>query len=81
MHDYYDSVVYMQVAALKCKGSTGVRWHPLFVRWCLNITRTSPKAYEMMRSSGIKLPTRRTLNDYTHWITAKSGKYISKFQA
>lgn len=63
----------MQVAALKSKGRTGVRWHPLFVRWCLNLTHTSPKAYEIMRSSGVKLPMRRTLNDYTHWITAKAG--------
>ena len=26
-----------------------------------------------MRESGISLPTRRTLNDYTHWIAAKPG--------
>jgi hypothetical protein len=62
-----------QVAALKVKGPTGVRWHPLFVRWCLNLSRVSPKAYEIMRESGISLPTRRTLNDYTHWVSAKPG--------
>ena len=33
----------------------------------------SPKAYEIMRESGIQLPTRRTLNDYTHWVSAKPG--------
>ena len=33
----------------------------------------SPKGYEVLRESGLKLPTRRTLNDYTHWITAKPG--------
>ena len=33
----------------------------------------SPKAYEVMRESGISLPTRRTLNDYTHWISAEPG--------
>ena len=33
----------------------------------------SPKAYEIMRESGIQLPTRRTLNDYTYWISAKPG--------
>ena len=26
-----------------------------------------------MRESGISLPTRRTLNDYTHWMSAKAG--------
>ena len=63
----------LQVAALKAKGPTGVCWHPLFVRWCLNLSRVSPKAYEIMRESGMSLPTRRTLNDYTHWVSAKPG--------
>lgn len=26
-----------------------------------------------MRESRISLPTRRTLNDYTHWVSAKPG--------
>jgi hypothetical protein len=26
-----------------------------------------------MKESGIELPTRRTLNDYTHWLTIKPG--------
>ena len=51
------------------KGPTGVRWHLLYVRWCLNLS----KAYEIIRESGISLPTRRTLNDYTHWVSAKPG--------
>jgi hypothetical protein len=62
-----------QVAALKVKGKTAMRWHPLFIRWCLNLSRVSPKAYEVMRESGIQLPTRRTLNDYTHWVSSKPG--------
>ena len=62
-----------QVSALKVKAKTAVRWHPLFIRWCLNISRVSPKAYEILRESGLKLPTRRTLNDYTHWISTKPG--------
>ena len=64
---------HVQVAAGKVKGPTGIRWHPLFIRWCLNLSRVSPKAYEVMRESGISLPTRRTLNDYTHWVSAKPG--------
>ena len=61
------------MSALKAKSKTNVRWNPLFVRWCLNLSRISPKAYEVMRESGLKLPTRRTLNDYTHWINIKPG--------
>ena len=63
----------MQVAAGKVKGTTGIRWHPLFIRWCLNLSRISQKAYDVMRESDISLPTRRTLNDYTQWISAKPG--------
>lgn len=55
------------------KGPTGVRWHPLFIRWCLNISRVSQKAYDIMRESGIKLPSRRTLSDYTHWMSSRPG--------
>ena len=61
------------MTAGKAKRVTGVRWDPLFIRWCLNMSRVSPKAYEIMRESGISLPTRRTLNDYTHWMSAKAG--------
>ena len=55
------------------KKETGMRWHPLFIRWCLNLSHVSPKAYEVIRESEIQLPTRRTLNDYTHWVSAKPG--------
>ncbi len=50
-----------------------MRWHPLFIRWCLNLSRVSSKAYEVMKESGIRLPTRRTLNDYTHFVDVKAG--------
>ena len=58
---------------LKAKGRTGVRWHPLFIRWCLNLSHISTSAYEAMRESGIHLPTIRTLSDYTHWVACKPG--------
>ena len=59
--------------ALKSKRWTGIRWHPLSVKWCLNLSRVSPKAYEIMQDSGYQLPTRCTLNDYTYWISVKPG--------
>ena len=62
-----------QVSALSVKCKQQIRWHPLFIRWCLNISRVSPKAYDILRESGIELPTRCTLNDYTHWVSAKPG--------
>ena len=27
----------------------------------------------MLKESGIQMPTRRTLNDYTHWLSATPG--------
>lgn len=75
LHIFYSInwAIYFQVAALKAKTRTAVRWHPLFVRWCLNLSRVSPKAYEIIRESVMQLPTRRTLNDYTHWVSAEPG--------
>ena len=62
------------MAANKGKKKNGVRWHPLFIRWCLNIMLTSGKAYEIMRESRlICLPSKRTLRDYTHWHKIKPG--------
>ena len=61
------------MAASKAK-KNGVRWHPLFIRWCLNIMLTSSKTYEIIRESGfISLPSKRTLQDYTHWIKLQPG--------
>ena len=35
---------------------------------------TSSKTYEIIRESGfIRLPSQRTLCDYTHWIKLKPG--------
>ena len=38
----------------------------------------SQKTYEIMRESGISLPTRRTLNDYTHWTSTRPGFSVAK---
>ena len=51
-----------------------MRWHPVMVRWCLNLKLISSGAYHALRSSGfIQLPTERTLNDYTHYIKSRPG--------
>ena len=65
----------VQVSSMKAKSKTGRRWHPLFIRWCLNIAAlASSKAYSMMQDSGfITLPSKRTLRDYTHWFKSKPG--------
>ena len=56
------------------KDPRGMRWHPLMIRFCLYIQYQSSGAYETLRQSGIlKLPSQRTLRDYTHHIEASAG--------
>ena len=61
-----------QAAALK--NSKSMRWHPLMVKWCLYLRHLSSHAYEFVRSScGLKLPSQRTLRDYTYFYNATTG--------
>ena len=44
------------------------------IRWCLYIHYRSSGAYEALRESGVlKLPSQRTLRDYTHHTEAALG--------
>ena len=61
------------MAALKEKNKRRIRWHPMYLRWCLNLSRVSSEAYEVIKESGIHLPNRHILNDYTHWVSAQPG--------
>lgn len=55
------------------KNPKGMRWHPMMIRWCLYLRHQSSKAYDVMRDSGIALPSQRTLRDYTHCFKAATG--------
>ncbi len=44
------------------------------IRWCLYLRNRSSGAYDTLRESGcIKLPSQRTLRDYTYYVKAKVG--------
>ena len=62
-----------------------MRWHPLMIRFALNLKYLSSSAYEAVRQTGlINLPSQRTLSDYTHWTTPHSGvqlEFIEHFQS
>ncbi len=59
---------------MQCKDRRQVRWHPLIIKWCLYLRHRSSGAYETLRNSGVlKLPSQRTLRDYTHYIRARVG--------
>ena len=59
-----------QIKNARVKDSRQVRWHPLMIKWCLNMQLISGDAYHAMRTAGfITLPSDRTLRDYTNYIT------------
>ena len=63
-----------QLKAATAGDSRQVRWHPLLIKWCLNLKLLSSSTYHALRSTGfIKLPSERTLFDYTHYYTNKVG--------
>jgi hypothetical protein len=63
-----------QAQAASVTDSRQMRWHPVMVRWCLNLKLLSSGAYHALRSSGfVQLPSERTLNDYTHYIKSRPG--------
>ncbi|XP_052130987.1 uncharacterized protein LOC127751445 isoform X2 [Frankliniella occidentalis] len=79
-----------QVKASQKKNMVGMRWHPTMIRFALAIHLTSPAAYELMRDTGmLKLPSGRTLFDYSHvkpvqegidqYVLDSLGERVSKF--
>ena len=63
-----------QRKARQLSSTKQMRWHPMFIRWCLRIKLMSNRAYGAFRSSGLlKLPSERTLRDYSNWMKAKPG--------
>lgn len=63
-----------QVKALSVADSRQMRWHPMIIKWCLHLRMISSAGYRAMKSTGcIKLPSERTLRDYTHLTKAATG--------
>lgn len=61
-----------QLEAIKTKDRRQLRWHPMMVKWCLNLKLMSGRAYNALRST-LVLPSERTLRDYTHYFESKPG--------
>jgi len=54
--------------------NSGVRYHPMIIRYCLSLATKSPACYEELRQTGIlRLPSQRTLKDYKNAICPKAG--------
>jgi len=54
------------------KNKKGMRWHPLIIRFALNLRYLSSAAYKAV-GSFLALPSKRTLQDYTHIIKFQAG--------
>ena len=63
-----------QMKAAQVSRASSMKWHPMMVRWCLNLKLLSTSCYRALRTSGfMKLPSERSLRDYTHYVKARSG--------
>ena len=63
-----------QLKAAQITDSRQMRWHPMMIKWCLNLKLLSTSAYHSLRTSGFnKLPSERTLRDYTHYFKSEPG--------
>lgn len=57
-----------------CRSSTGYRFHPMIIRFCLSLASRSSSCYEELRNSGVLvLPSQRTLKDYRNFIKPQCG--------
>ena len=66
-----------QLRAANVKNARQMRWHPLIIRWCLNLKLMSSSSYHAMRTAGfIKLPSERTLRDYSNYFKGKTGYQV-----
>lgn len=61
-----------QRKAMQVNGPKGMRWHPLMIKWCVYLKSLSAAAYVTL-TDVLRLPSTRTLRDYTHWMSAEPG--------
>ena len=72
--DSFQKILWDQQKKASYSNSKAMRWHPLIIKWCLYLQHFSGSAYETLKTSGIlKLPSQRTLRDYTHYIKSSCG--------
>ena len=65
---------WQQQKKLFSSSPTGVRYHPMLIRFCLSLAAKSPSCYEELRQSKVLvLPSQRGLRDYKNWIRPKPG--------
>ena len=68
------NLFWQQQKKLFASNSSGVRYHPMIICYCLSLAAKSPSCYEELRQSKILvLPSQRTLRDYRNYIRPTRG--------
>ena len=63
-----------QFKAGSLSDSRQMKWHPVIIKWCLHLKLISGAAYHAVKGSNfLKLPSERTLRDYTDYFENKGG--------
>ena len=63
-----------QLKAASVKDARQIRWHPLMIKWCLNLKLISSATCHTVRTSVfLRLPSEKTLRDYTHYFKSQAG--------
>ena len=70
MHIFWNN----QKKAATLKDARQMGWDPIMVWWCLYLRHLSSSTYKTLHDTGtIRLPSQRTLHDYTHHTKATVG--------
>ena len=68
------NLFWQQQKKLLKSSATGVRYHPMIIRFCLSLAAKSPSCYEELRNSKVLvLPSQRRLRDYRNAIRPQRG--------
>ena len=63
-----------QAKCAQVKSASGMRWHPMMVRWCIALHAKSASAYRQLSNSGfLRLPHVTTLQSYMRFSKPRSG--------
>ena len=68
------NLFWQQQKKLLKSSATGMRYHPMIIRFCLSLAAKSPSCYEELRNSKVLvLPSQRRLRDYRNAIRPQRG--------
>ena len=70
----FTNLFWQQQQKLFGSKATGVRYHPMIIRFCLSLAAKSPSCYEeLCNSKVLVLPSQHRLRDYHNAIKPKRG--------